>query len=693
MRGNTLELPSISKTCLKPHKSQFPLRSQILTSTSFVIGIDTGGTYTDAVVIERNTQRILSSAKSITTKGDLAVGVGLAMQAAVAELAGRAKPQDIKLVSISTTLATNAVVEGHGGAAAVILIGFDDKMVERTGISTAFADMPLLRIAGGHDHNGDEANPLDRSALRTALENLRGRVNGIAIASTFAVRNNAHELQAREIVQQMLQLPVTLSSELSSALDAPRRALTAVLNARLVGHIAHLIAAVKRAMLSMHIECPLMIMKGDGALTSAESVVQRPIETILSGPAASLVGAKWLSGLDNFLMSDMGGTTTDVGILENGQPMVAVNGAEVGGWRTMVKAIDVKTIGLGGDSEISIGLNGKIDVGPQRALPLSLLASRKPQLVAMLEADLSETEGGSLLGRFLVLPFGRQTATQHAGLTPRESEILAALSDDPVPLRKLAMSSAAQRAVTSLRRKGLLQVCALTPSDAAHVLDLQNNWAKQAAVLGATLLAKHRNMKRPDDAALHAFCKEIWSITVTKSARILADTALGDVTDSNTLIDAVCEGRSHFGRARVAIIPQIPIVAVGGPVRVYYTEVAHRLGTEVVFAPYCDVANAVGAAAAMVAERIAVSVEGDGNGVFRVHGGGIAELFLSGQKALQRAGEIASERAITQSLSHGATNPLLQVSIEKRLLPDATSDEGLLTATVTASAIGRPVEG
>jgi N-methylhydantoinase A/oxoprolinase/acetone carboxylase beta subunit len=662
-----------------------------VSSRSFVIGIDTGGTYTDAVVIERNSQRILSSAKSITTKGDLAVGVGLAMQAAVAELKGQAKPEDIKLVSISTTLATNAVVEGHGGSAAVILIGFDDKMVDRTGIAAAFADMPIIRIAGGHDHNGDMAAPLDAATLKAALENLQGRVTAIAIASTFAVRNNVHELQARKLVQETLSLPVTLSSELSSALDAPRRALTSVLNARLVGHIAHLIAAVKRAMQIMNIECPLMIMKGDGALTSAESVVQRPIETILSGPAASLVGAKWLSGLDNFLMSDMGGTTTDVGILENGQPLVAPHGAEVGGWRTMVKAIDVKTIGLGGDSEISIGLNGKIDVGPQRAVPLSLLAQRKPQLIAMLEVDLTETEGGSLLGRFLVLPFGRHTATPPAGLNARETEILAALSDNPVPMRKIAVSSAAQRAVTSLRRKGLLQVCALTPSDAAHVLDLQDNWAKQAAILGATLLAKHRTMVRPNEKALRDFCQEIWSITVAKSARIIADTALGNVSDSNSLIDAVCEGRPLVGRARISITPHVPIVAVGGPVRVYYTEVARRLGTDVIFAPYCDVANAVGAAAAMVAERITVTVEGDGNGTFRVHGGGVAEQFASGTKALERAKEMASQRAKVQALDQGATNPQLEVTIEKQLLPEATNDDGLLTATVTASAIGRPV--
>jgi N-methylhydantoinase A/oxoprolinase/acetone carboxylase beta subunit len=663
-----------------------------VTRKSYIIGIDTGGTYTDAVVIERDAQRILASAKSITTKGDLAVGVGLAMGEAVAALNGAVGPQDIQLVSISTTLATNAVVEGHGGAAAVVLIGFDDKMVERTGIAAAFPDMPIMRVAGGHDHNGDMVAKLDVEKLRDELAKLKSKAGAVAIAASFAVRNNAHELATRDLVVEILDLPVTLSSELSSALDAPRRALTSVLNARLVGHIARLIAAVKRAMLGHGISCPLMIMKGDGALASADSVVNRPIETILSGPAASLVGAKWLSGLDDFIMSDMGGTTTDVGILEKGRPLVAPQGAEVGGWRTMVKAIDVKTIGLGGDSEISIGTKGKIEVGPQRAVPLSLIASRVPEVIGLLEADLAETDGGSLHGRFLVLPFGKDDRPPPDGLNAREAEILAMISDFPLSLRKVAVSSAANRAIVALRRKGLVQLCGFTPSDAAHVLKLQNNWSPEAAVLGAKLLARFRTMTLMDEAGLNSFCREVWSEAVKKSARIIIDTALGPITDGDSFLDAVCEGQTGVGRTRISISPAMPIVAVGGPVRVYYEEVARRLGTEVVFAPFCDVANAVGAASALVVDRAVVSVEGDGNGLFRVHGGGKAEAFGSGKLALARAIELATSLASAQALQRGAFEPRVEVSVDKSLMPEARDDDGLLTAVVTAEAIGRPVQ-
>jgi N-methylhydantoinase A/oxoprolinase/acetone carboxylase beta subunit len=659
---------------------------------SYIIGIDTGGTYTDAVVIEREAQRILASAKSITTKGDLAVGVGLAMQEALKKLEGTLVPSDIQLVSISTTLATNAVVEGHGGAAACVLIGFDDDMAKRTGITAAFPDMPQLRIVGGHDHNGDEVSKLNKTELHKQLETLKGKVGSVAIASRFAVRNNAHEAAARDLVQQVMGIPATLSSELSSALDAPRRALTAVLNARLVGHITRLINAVKRAMTGLGIACQLMIMKGDGALAAAESIMHRPIETILSGPAASLVGAKWISGLDDFIMSDMGGTTTDVGILENGRPLLAPQGAEVGGWRTMVKAIDVKTIGLGGDSEITIGVNGRIEVGPQRAVPLSLLAARLPEVLTLLEADLAETEGGSLLGRFIILPFGDDDRPPPHGLSPREAEVLAIISDRPTPLKKVAVSSVAQRALNALRRKGLVQVSGFTPSDAAHVLGLQSNWESTAAQMGGKLLHRFRTMTMPDEQVLHAFCQEIWAATVTRSARVILDCALGPQANADALLDSVCAGATTIGRAKVHLGPAMPIVAVGGPVKIYYDEVAKRLHTDVVFAPFCDVANAVGAASALVASRATVTIDGDGSGLFRVHGGGEVAQFMSGIKALEHGSALASRLATAQAEQGGAKSPRVELTITKNHLPEAKDDEGLITATITAEAIGRPIQ-
>jgi N-methylhydantoinase A/oxoprolinase/acetone carboxylase beta subunit len=656
---------------------------------SFLIGIDTGGTYTDAVVINASTHSVVASAKALTTKGDLSIGVIDAMRAAISKAGTTFAASGVGIVAVSTTLATNAIVEGHGSAVAAILCGFDDGMAERTGIAKAFANMPILRASGGHDHNGNEAAPLDETAVRAFVEAQTAEVSAFAVASTFAVRNPAHEIRLRDLIAQISKKPVTLSSDLASALDAPRRALTAVLNARLVSRIGQLVEAVRFAMAELSIVSPLMIVKGDGSLGLAEAVQAKPIETVLSGPAASLVGAQWLSGLDNLIMSDMGGTTTDVGLLIDGRPQVAEQGAEVGGWRTMVKAIDVKTIGLGGDSEIHAGVDGKITIGPQRAVPISLLGQRYPEMIAMLEADLAATEGGSLLGKFVLLPFGA-TSTVARGLSDREAEILARIGERPLPLQKVATSAPGLRAVAALRKRGLIQYAAFSPSDASHVLGLQDNWNADAARLAAKLFLRFIEMKLPDDERIAQFCQAVHSQTVSQSARVILNAAFGQTLATGPIADAVCDGRGEISQVKISLTPKFPVVAVGGPVKIYYPELGRRLGCEVLFPDYCDVANAVGAAASLVAQRVIVSVEGDGNGAFRVLGAGAAELFASGSAALKAAQQRAEALALKLAQESGAKDPIVTTKVAKSFLPDATTDDGLLTATVTAEARGRP---
>ncbi len=661
-------------------------------AASYLVGVDTGGTYTDAAIIEASGHRVIASAKAITTKGDLAIGVAEAITRAVALLPQGLQPQDISLVSVSTTLATNAVVEGHGSAVGVVLIGFDAAMVARTGIAQAFPGMPVESVPGGHDHNGDPRLPLDLEALEAALSRMAGKVDAFAVAGAFAVRNAAHEHAARELIVARTGKPVTLSTELSSSLDAPRRALTAALNARLISRVSNLIEAVQRAMAQLQIRCPLMIVKGDGTLALAESVVTRPIETVLSGPAASLVGAHWLSGLDSFIMSDMGGTTTDLGVLLNGRPRVAPDGAELGGWRTMVRAIDVRTIGLGGDSEVLLGPQGKLSVSPQRIMPVALLGQRFPEVLAMLEADLADVDGGnSMQGRFVLLPFGARADAPTGELSPREREVLLQVSERPQALRKLAHSLSVQRAISSLRRKGLIQLSGFTPSDAAHVLGLQANWSREAAYLAGQLGARLREMKFPTPERTEQFAHDVWNETVRLTGLAILDTALGVKLSDQQLIDAVCSGNAQLGLATLSIKPSLPVVAVGGPVKVYYPEVARRLGCEIVFPEHCDVANAVGAAIGVVAQTVVVRVAGDGSGLFVLHSTVGTQQFSDPAEALRRATEMAREAARAAVLAMGAQAPEVKLSLQKTMLPNANSDTGLLEALITAEAIGRPL--
>ena len=337
---------------------------------AILLGVDTGGTYTDAVLL-RDEAEVIASAKALTTRQDLAIGVAGAVRR-VLEQSGIG-PEEIALASLSTTLATNALVEGQGGRVALVYIGFREGDLDRHGLAEVLKGDPALVLTGGHDHGGTEAAPLDTEALETFLTSDAAQVTGFAVAAQFATRNPAHELAAARIIAERTGRPVTCSHQLSARLNGPRRAVTAVLNARLVGMIDRLIGRAQDVLTEMGITAPLMVVRGDGALMSAEQARIRPIETILSGPAASIVGARWLTGIDEGLVSDIGGTTTDVAMLKGGRPAIDPEGAEVGGHRTMVEAVAMRTTGLGGDSQVHVvteGLDGGVSLGPRRVLPV-----------------------------------------------------------------------------------------------------------------------------------------------------------------------------------------------------------------------------------------------------------------------------------------------------------------------------------
>jgi N-methylhydantoinase A/oxoprolinase/acetone carboxylase beta subunit len=599
------------------------------------------------------------------------------------------EPEHVSLVSVSTTLATNAVVEGHGSPILVFLVGFDDAMVARTGIEDSFRDAVVVRLDGGHDHYGTETAPLDLQGATAAIAAHGSDVRAVAVASTFAVRNPTHEHVLRDLVVEQTEVPVTVSSALSESLDAPRRALTTALNARLLSRISDLVDAVHRSLKDLGISAPVMVAKGDGSLAAADSVARRPIETVLSGPAASIVGAAALTGLDDFVLSDIGGTTTDVGLLRNGRPRLVSDGARVGGWRTMVNAIDVRTTGLGGDSEVHTD-RADIRVGPQRRIPLSLLAVDHPAIIQMLSADLSEAPPRDSAAAFVVQMRGIDTPH---GLTNIERRVLERVGDEPRALRSVASGALDRRALDALVDKGLVQLAGFTPSDAAHVLGLQKNWSTEGAQAGADLMAWYTGEPAED------FARRVWSETVRRSAACVLEVALDDrVVDvlANPVLDAVVTGTEIVGRVAVRLQPTDPIVAVGGPAAVFYREVATRCGAELVLPEQFAVANAVGAAAGHVVVRSHAEVHTDGPGFFRVVSSAGIDTLSSATEALNLAEDRAAEAAAVLLVErcaglvdHGPIGH--HVDIVRHDAPNAREDEGLYTATIEVELRARPV--
>ncbi|MCB1368108.1 MAG: hydantoinase/oxoprolinase family protein [Rhodobacteraceae bacterium] len=665
---------------------------------AILLGVDTGGTYTDAVLLA-DEERVLASAKALTTRDDLAIGIGKAVAAVLAE--SGVSPGDIAMASLSTTLATNALVEGQGGRVALVAIGFSEADLGRQGLSDALRGDPVIRIAGGHSHAGQPVAPLDVAALSAALVELGDTVSGFAVAAQFATRNPGHEIEARDLIQASSGRPVSCSHDLSARLNGPKRAMTAVLNARLIGMIDHLIDAAEGRLHDLGIDAPLMVVRGDGALVSAAMARLKPIETILSGPAASLVGARWLTGQKDALVSDIGGTTTDVGLLRNGRPEIDPQGASVGGFRTMVEAVAMRTTGLGGDSEvrmIATGLEGALDLGPRRVMPVSLCAVDWPDLVhASLDRQLSSDRSGEFDGRFAMAMRGRDRIA--AGLPAREEKLLAQLAGGAVEMSSVAASRMDHAALERLVARGLVMLAGVTPSDAAHVLNRQTGWDRAAADKALALLARQ---KTGAGKALAASASELAGMIIDRlvyqtSEAILTAALAEDDGDFGGLPaeDLACHPlmlaglNRHRGLVALEARLNLPVVGLGASAPTYYAAVGERLGTEMILPDHAGVANALGAVVGRVTIRLEGSVTMPSAGRFRVHCEAGPQDFPDEAGALAALEADLSARAEAAAREAGAES--VRVTAEREVRRSKVEGkEMFVEALIRVSASGRP---
>jgi len=592
------------------------------------LGVDTGGTYTDAVLLQ-DQERVLATAKSLTTKQDLALGIGQAIDDVLALSA--VNPTDISLVSLSTTLATNALVEGQGGRIALVSVGFSQADLKRQNLGESLNGDPLICLDGGHDHSGAEIAPLDLGALKTALEPVAKTISGIAVVSRFATRNPAHEIKVRELIAAHWDTPVSCSHELSAKLNGPKRAMTAVLNARLIGLIDHLILAAEGLLKSRGIKAPLMVVRGDGALVSAKIARLKPIETILSGPAASLVGARWLTGAQDAIVSDIGGTTTDIAVLRDGRPKIDPQGARVGPFRTMVEAVAMRTHGLGGDSQVSKcsrGLGEQIILGPKRLMPISLCAIDWPDLVhGALDQQLGRERIGEHDGRFIV-PLNRRNLAAQT-LDARQSRLLDKIGNQACEMGQIISGRPDVNAIALLVARGLIAISGVTPSDAAHVLDRQNDWDKNAARKALTLFARQRtgsgNPLAPNGDVLAQRIVE--QLTLQTVHALMTTGFAEDQSDWNDIepeqlaqhVLTVAGLDGHRGLVALDAGLNLPIIGLGASASTYYPSVGKRLNTEMVLPEHAAVANALGAVVGQVSVKASGTISCPSDGTYRVH--------------------------------------------------------------------------
>lgn len=666
---------------------------------SIALGIDTGGTFTDAVLVDHDSGHVVAGAKALTTRHNLAIGIAGAINdvfAAAESTGAHVATSDIALVALSTTLATNTLAEGQRGAVCLLLIGYDPELIEGFGFSDDLATDDVVYVRGGHDALGNEAAPLDEDAVRAAILARRSSVEAFAVSGYFGVRNPAHERRVQELVAELSGLPVTCGHELTSKLDAVRRATTVALNAHLILPLRELIFSVERTLRERGIAAPLMVVKGDGSLVRSDWAIRRPIETILSGPAASVVGAWHLAGRRDMWVVDVGGTTTDIAALRDGLPMLNADGARVGGWRTMIEAVDVHTTGLGGDSQVRVDAEGTLRIGPRRVIPISLLASEHPDIIKHLRrmAALPLDRRPDDAGDFLVS--GRQ-ADVH--VEDDDRDVLDRLATGPQPIAMLVEEMSRgwllTRRIRNLEAHGLVRRSGFTPTDALHVLGRFDRWNGDAARLSAGLMAAPLGLTAEElcRRVVSSFSKRVSTELVGKvlDDALRAPDAGHDVA-ANVLLAMALEGRN--GRdLSCALTLHPPLVAIGAPVGAYMPDVATHLHTELVIPPFAGVANAVGAVAGGVVQRVRVLINPIDEGAqFRVHTAAGVRDFEALEDAVAYAQDLVFPEVEEMARQAGAEHVEVRMERTDQRAPIArgVGDEVYLGTELLFTAVGRP---
>ena len=333
------------------------------------VGFDVGGTFTDGVLMRG--REVLAKAKALTTE-DVTGGIVNALDELLTQ--SSINPHEIDMVSLGTTHTTNAIIErrnlnkvGIFRLAAPATTAIPPLTGWPEDLKRAIGGPELVHvIRGGSEYDGRNIAPLDEEAIAEACRNMRGKVDSVAITGVFSPIIPKHEERAAEIVRDILgeEVHITLSHRIAT-ISLLERENSAILNASVITVMRRAVESLKEAVKERGINAPLFIVQNDGSVMSADYAVDYPIFTVASGPAASVRGAVYLSGIEDGVVVDIGGTSTDVAYIVNGFPRESSITVTIGGVKTNIRCPDLLSIALGGGTIVKHQGGEVLDLGPE----------------------------------------------------------------------------------------------------------------------------------------------------------------------------------------------------------------------------------------------------------------------------------------------------------------------------------------
>ncbi|MGN0293939.1 MAG: hydantoinase/oxoprolinase family protein [Lachnospiraceae bacterium] len=643
------------------------------------IGIDTGGTCTDAVLYDYETGEVLASAKALTTVQNLTIGITNALNSLPAELVCQAE-----ILALSTTLATNACVEGKGGRARLILFGTDaDYAMRVIGKNGSISKEDLICFDSRTSCDGEIRNMPDWETMKKELETELKDCQAAAVVEIYSRQTGAYlEQTTQKLLLDHMDLPVVCGYEMFHELDFIKRGASCLLNARLIPVIDTFLKAVSQSAVHSGITCQPVIVRSDGSLMSKEFARLRPVETLLCGPVASLMGARELTSTDQAVIVDMGGTTTDVAILKDNEPLRVNGGIHIGSWNTFVKGLFVDTFALGGDSGIRIAPSMGLYLDNRRVIPLCVMAQDYPyieqELQEMTRLEITSTRS---IYEYYIL---QQDIDNLPGFSAEEHEICAALKKRPLNMLDLCRTvriPVYNLDTAHLESENIILRSGLTPTDIMHIRGDYTAWNSHASRYGAAVLAACAN------TTVEALCKRIYDMVKEKLfanlTRILLEQQYSWIRREG--LDTQLERLIHEswrqytnGSAPGSLFPlfhtDFVFIGIGGPIHLFLDDVAKAFGTRAIIPKHAAVANAIGAAVCQVAFTVTVRITPSYNecgGVTRytVFSPGDAREFSpdhlkdARNYARKRAKICAEKEAVKRGLS---TTP--DIRIEEKIL-------------------------
>ncbi|AGA69972.1 N-methylhydantoinase A/acetone carboxylase, beta subunit [Desulfitobacterium dichloroeliminans LMG P-21439] len=658
------------------------------------IGIDTGGTYTDAVIYDFDQKEILHSAKSLTTRDNLSKGIGGALDGLSKDLLKQAE-----LVSLSTTLATNACVEEKGGRGKLIFIGADREVVDRTGKLYGLPDSrEIFFVEGEVSLSGEIVKEPDWDKfVKDCKEQLKD-VDAVAVVQQAGVWNHECETKAKVLIEKNYGLNTICGHELFSDLNYIKRGASALLNARLIPVIAEFLESIKYALEARGISAPVVIVRGDGSLMSERFTTVRPVETLLSGPAASVKGGVELTLEQDCLIIDMGGTTTDLAIIQDGIPVKAENGVAVGKWRTFVKAVYIDTFGLGGDSAIRYNRFGTpIELLSARVVPLCIAAATWPIVTDKLELLVkSGISSSNDAGDFFYLV---KEPTNPSYYTEMEMALCQALKTEPRIPSELAAElqiKPYQLPLERLEKEGIIMRCGLTPTDIMHVKGDFDRFDRKASRLGVEYAAKY--LRITADQLADLVYEKVKFTLYANILRISLAHTYPDFKSKGVPVEFDRLIRKNWDAAKTSMNKNLlnvdfsipyTLVGIGAPIHVFLPDVAKALHTHYVIPENASVANALGAVVGNISATTVVEIHQEQDQPYIVFGKSRNYYTMDMDEALELAKTEAREVARIEALNRGAVGDIIvTLDIEGAAFPSKSLDS-VVTIKVKATANGR----